>query len=244
MRTPCALYFLMNLVITNDDGIDAEGLDVLAAIAEKWGKVTIVAPAEPQSGVGHKLTTQGPIRVEALNDHRFRVWGTPADCTRLALTQIVPDADCLLAGINHGGNLGADIYESGTVAAAREGTLLGCKSVAVSHYIAENRAIDWSLAAERAAPVVAHLLHSPTDDGCFWSVNLPHPPHEESELKSVFCPVDISPADVKFESTDAGYLYTGVYRERPRRPDHDIDTCFNGHIAISRIPLDINPSDT
>ena len=110
----------MKLIVTNDDGIDAEGLQTLVHLASRWGEVVVVAPAEPQSGIGHQLTTDRPIRVDKLTEERYRVWGTPADCSRLALNCLASDGDWVLSGINHGGNLGVDVYESGTVAAARE----------------------------------------------------------------------------------------------------------------------------
>ena len=78
----------MKLIVTNDDGIEADGINTLVRLASRRGEVVVVAPAQPQSGVGHTLTTDKPIRVDKLTEERFRVWGTPADCTRLALSQL------------------------------------------------------------------------------------------------------------------------------------------------------------
>src|SRR5215472_15434125 len=146
------------LVLTNDDGIDAPGLAALARAAAALGELTVVAPAAAQSGVGHQVTTDGPLRVEARADRWYRVDGKPADCARLALTHFVPDAAWVLAGINQGANLGSDIYTSGTVAAVREAALLGCRAIAVSQYVGRGGELDWELAARRVAPVLQLLL--------------------------------------------------------------------------------------
>src|SRR5437764_14701467 len=124
---------MMKLLLTNDDGIDAPGLAALLAAARPLGEPVLVAPLAAHSGCSHRVTTDGPIRVE----HRpagFAVEGTPADCVRVALHDIVRDAAWVLSGINAGGNLGADVYISGTVAAVREAVLHGYPGVAVSQY--------------------------------------------------------------------------------------------------------------
>ena len=225
----------MKLIATNDDGIEAQGLLTLAGLASQWGDVVIVAPAEIQSGASHQLTNDRPIRVDELAGDRYRVWGTPADCARLALGQLAPDGDWVLSGINHGANLGVDVYESGTVAAAREAAFHGCKAVALSHYVAEGRAIDWPLAAERLGPLLKRLLHEPLESGCFLNVNLPHPEHTEPRLKTKIAPVDSSPFRHTFARTGNGYQNMDVYHERPRQPGQDTDLCFTGHISVSRI---------
>ena len=225
----------MKLIVTNDDGIEAQGLRTLADLASRWGEVVVVAPAESQSGVGHQLTNNQPIRVDELSDRRYRVWGTPADCTRLALNRLATDGDWVLSGINDGANLGVDVYESGTVAAAREAAIHGCKAMALSHYTVNGRAIDWPLAAERLRPVLERLLHENLDAGFFLNVNLPHPLHDETRLESKTTPVDTSPFSITFTPTESGYLHTGIYHQRHRKPGTDIDQCFSGHISLSKI---------
>ena len=225
----------MKLIVTNDDGIEADGINTLVRMASRLGEVVVAAPAQPQSGVGHTLTTDKPIRVDKLTEERFRVWGTPADCTRLALSQLASDGDWLLSGINNGSNLGVDIYDSGTVAAAREAAILGYKAIALSHYRAKDRSIDWRLAAERIQPVLGRLLGETLEAGCFLNVNLPHPEHDGVRLETRQVPVDSSPQIVVYTRNGDDYLYAGAYQERPRQPGSDIDTCFNGHISISKI---------
>ena len=113
----------MKLLVTNDDGIDAAGIAALEYAAQGVGERVVVAPAGPQSGVSHAVTTGQVVALEAIGMQRYRLHGTPADCTRLGLLHVVPDAAFVLSGINHGGNLGADVYYSGTVAAVREAVL-------------------------------------------------------------------------------------------------------------------------
>ena len=184
----------MKLIVTNDDGIEAEGLQTLVRLASRWGEVVVVAPAEPQSGVGHQLTTDRPIRVDKLAGERYRIWGTPADCSRLALNCLASDGDWVLSGINHGGNLGVDVYESGTVAAAREAAIHGCKAVALSHYTVKGRSVDWPLAAERLRPILDDVLNETLEAGYFLNVNLPHPEHEPDVFGNETCPGGSKPS--------------------------------------------------
>lgn len=133
----------MKLLLTNDDGIDAPGLEALLDAARGVGEAVVVAPAGPQSGVSHAVTTDTAVRVAERNSGRFAVSGTPADCVRVGLHRLCPDAAWVLSGINHGGNLGADVYYSGTVAAVREAVLHGWPSVALSHYRRRGMEFDW-----------------------------------------------------------------------------------------------------
>ena len=109
----------MKLLLSNDDGIDAPGLAALLAAARGFGEPVVVAPAGPQSGVSHMITWEKGVRLEPRGTGAFAVHGTPADCARLGLLRVAPETAWVLSGINHGGNLGADVYYSGTVAALR-----------------------------------------------------------------------------------------------------------------------------
>ncbi|MFN8641564.1 MAG: 5'/3'-nucleotidase SurE [Candidatus Binatia bacterium] len=229
----------MRLIVTNDDGIDAPGLATLVAVAGGFGALAVVAPTGAQSGVGHQITTAAPIAVERLAPRRYRVAGTPADCARLALTRLAADADWLLSGINHGGNLGADVYTSGTVAAAREAALLGRPAIAVSHYVGRGRNVDWSVAARRLQPVLARLLMAPLAAGHFWNVNLPHPIDDAVAPAIVFCGLDTRPLAVRYRRDGATYVYTGDYHTRPRQPGRDVDVCMGGDIAVTKVTLEI-----
>ena len=147
----------MKFLVTNDDGIEAAGLNALVTAAQNLGTPIIIAPAGPQSGVSHAVTWKEGVRIEPRGDSHYAIHGTPADCTRLGLLRIVPDANWVLSGINHGSNLGADMYYSGTVAAAG---LIGFIGLLVPHLVRlagarTHRAIIGASALAGASLVVA-----------------------------------------------------------------------------------------
>lgn len=225
------------LLLTNDDGIDAPGLEALGRAAEGLGDVRVAAPEGPQSGCGHAVTTHRPIRVEARGPRAFAVGGTPADCVRLGLYYLAKDVSWVLSGINAGGNLGADVFHSGTVAAAREAVLQGTPAVALSHYIEKGRPIDWDLAAGMARRVLGLLLGRSWTPGTFWNVNLPHLGPGAPGPSVVFCPLDPSPLPLAYRLEGEVATYCGVYRERTRRSGSDVDVCFSGQIAVTQVRL-------
>lgn len=229
----------MKIVLTNDDGIHAPGLAALERAVQDFGKCVTVAPADVQSGVGHQVTTKLPIEVVQLSQRRFSVGGTPADCSRLALTEIVPDAEWVIAGVNQGANLGADVYTSGTVAAAREAALLGYRAIAVSQYVAKGLPLDWDAIAERVGPLLKQLLASgELLEGEYWNVNLPHTP-EVSELAVVTCLLDTRPLSIAYRRDGGRFVYRGEYHKRPRQVGRDVDVCLGGNVAVTRMMLDI-----
>ncbi len=237
----------MKFLLTNDDGIDAPGLEVLERAVREWGDVVVVAPAEVQSGVGHKLTTDRPITVERTDDGWYGVHASPADCVRIGLTEIAPDASWVLSGVNRGANLGADIYTSGTVAAAREAALLGCRSLAISQYVAKGQPVDWEVTRRRAAPVLKRILAGELAQGEFWNVNLPHPP-TDGAIDLAFCALDTGPLGVAYRKEEGAFVYDAVYHQRPRQPGRDVDVCLGGRVAVTKLVLDIageavNPSE-
>ena len=121
------------LLLTNDDGVHASGLGALAQALAELGEVYVLAPEREQSACGHALTLHRPLRVDRLGERRFAVNGTPSDCVNLGVLGFLPERPVLVvAGVNHGTNLGDDVTYSGTVSAAMEGTLLGVPSIAVS----------------------------------------------------------------------------------------------------------------
>ena len=218
------------IVITNDDGIDAPGLAALcAAVAMVPGlEPLVVAPRDPWSGCGHTLTTERHIGAEQRADGAWAVAGTPADCVRAALTHLAPGATAVLSGINHGGNLGADVASSGTVAAAREGASHGLRGIAFSHYVRRGVAIDWPRAAEWVAALLPELL----EGRGLVAVNLPHLDPGAALPEAVRCPLDPSPLPLVMERTADGVRYAGDYHRRVRLPGHDVDVCFGGRISI------------
>jgi 5'/3'-nucleotidase len=228
----------MKLLLSNDDGIDAPGLEALWCAARSIGEPVVVAPAGPQSGVSHAVTAHSLLRIEARGEKRFAVHGTPADCTRIGLLKLVPDAKWVLSGVNHGGNLGADVHYSGTVAAVREAVLHGWPGVALSHYRREKMEFDWQRAASWVARVLKELTRRPTEPGLFYNVNLPHLRPSEDEPEIVFCALDPHPLPLSYRHEEGGGLfYDGVYHSRERTRGADVDVCFGGRIAVTAVRL-------
>ena len=225
----------MKLLLTNDDGIDAPGLQSLQQAVE--GKGIIVAPQAQQSRCGHQVTTNRPIQVQQRSTAAFAVDGTPADCVRLALKHLCPDAEYVLAGINAGGNLGADIYVSGTLAAVREAALQGLPGIAISQYYRPDQAIDWHRGARWTAEVLADLQQEPIQAGSFWNVNLPHLAPEAPDPDRIFCPLSREPLPTAYRFDGEFFHYIGEYAKRDRAPGTDVDICLSGHISISLLQL-------
>jgi 5'-nucleotidase len=224
----------MVLILTNDDGIDAPGIRALHAAVNHRG--IFVAPQSQLSGCGHRVTTGQPFLVEKRSSTEYAVGGTPADCTRVALKRFA-EIDWVLSGINAGGNLGIDVYISGTVAAVREAAIHGIPAIAVSHWIKQPLLIDWAVATRWTARVLEMLFEQPPPPGCFWNVNLPHLESGTEEPEIVFCPPSRDPLPVEFHIEGDVYQYKGEYGKRDRTPGTDVDVCFGGKIAVTQIAV-------
>ncbi|MDQ6677344.1 MAG: 5'/3'-nucleotidase SurE [Acidobacteriota bacterium] len=227
----------MNLILTNDDGIQAPGLAALEAACRGWSLPLVAAPDRCHSSMSHRVTTATPILVTEAGQNRFQIDGSPADCARIALTELTPGADWLISGINLGANLGVDTYLSGTVAAAREAALLGTPAIAISQYIARGLQPDWPVTVARARNVLQILLAQALAPGEFWNVNLPHLPESAPEPQVLFCLLDPSPLPVSFRRTGSSYRYSGDYHSRTRLPGHDVALCFAGAITVTRMAI-------
>jgi 5'-nucleotidase len=256
-RSGCLLYRLffpvelpMKFLITNDDGVGAPGIRALAKAAGQFGEVVVVGPEEAHSGCGHRVTTYEPISVREYEAGWWAIGGTPADCTRVGLREIAADCDWVLAGINAGANLGVDIFMSGTVAAVREGALLGRPGIAFSHYRTAGGTFDWDYAAEAAGRAMQRILTDSAEPGFFWNVNLPDLSTEAagSDVGSkddsssrcpelVDCPIGRGHLPVEFVRNAGSLTYRGVYQERPREKGDDVDVCFGGDIAVTRMSI-------
>jgi 5'-nucleotidase len=227
----------MKFLLTNDDGIDAPGLAALEAAAAGLGEIAVAAPVEAHSGCSHRVTTHRPIVVDLRGERRAAVSGTPADCVRVALHRYCPDFDWVLAGINAGGNLGADVYLSGTVSAVREAVLHGRPGIAFSCFKRRGLDYDWPRATRWVRRLLPELLKRPWEPGVFWNVNLPHPPPGGPEPEATTCRLDPHPLPLSYREDGGGLFYDGNYFTRERSPGHDVDVCFGGNIAITRINL-------
>lgn len=174
----------MRILITNDDGIHAEGLDSLEAIARRLSDdVWVVAPETDQSGVAHSLSLNDPLRLRCINDKRWAVKGTPTDCVIMAVRHIMEGQrpDLVLSGVNRGQNVAEDVTYSGTIAAAMEGTLLGIPSIAVSQAYPSGKrdAIRYDIAERFAPDLIAKVLELGIPDGTLINMNFPSVPAEE-----------------------------------------------------------------
>src|SRR4029079_18831057 len=164
----------MRILVTNDDGYRSEGIHALADALRALGDVTIVAPVQEASAIGHALTLRRPLRLETIADRTYAVDGTPTDCVNIAITQVFGSLpDLVVSGINKGWNLGDDVTYSGTVAGAMEGALLGVQSIAVS-LKATRAEYDFSHAARAAAVWADAILRRPLPSArSFLNINVP-----------------------------------------------------------------------
>ncbi len=231
------------ILLTNDDGIDADGIRALEAALPATWECHVVAPTSVMSQCGHRVTTDEPLRVHARGENRHAVQGTPADCVRLALTHLLPrQPDWVLSGINEGGNLGADIYVSGTVAAVREAAFLGVPGIALSHFKKRGLDFDWDWASRCVWKAIDELLAVQLGRGEHWNINLPHVSATDTPPDRVHCEPSQHPLPVSFAlSKEQGdvreFAYDGDYPSRLREEGSDIDICFGGQISVSKLSL-------
>lgn len=227
----------MKFLLTNDDGIDAPGLALLRDIAKEFGEPVVVAPDCHLSGCGHRVSTEEELTLEEHGDARYALSGTPADCVRVGLLHVCPDAAWVLSGVNDGGNLGVDTFLSGTVAGAREAALFGRPSMALSQYKKGGIEKDWRLLADHLRRTLERLLAEPPGAGAIWNVNFPAIQDLAESSRPVRCPLEPGHLPVRFEAAGNRFRYRGVYADRPRRPGSDVDACFSGNIAVTRLRL-------
>ena len=164
------------ILLANDDGIHAKGLAVLEAIAHALSDdVWVVAPETQQSGASHSLTVDAPLRVSHHGPQRFAVNGTPTDCLLVGSRHLVEGRppDLVLAGINEGSNLGEDVSYSGTVAAAKEATLLGMRAIAFSQERDSKGRLDWKTVERHAPDLIRRIIELEWGRGVLVNVNFP-----------------------------------------------------------------------
>ncbi|MFQ5585400.1 MAG: 5'/3'-nucleotidase SurE [Thermodesulfobacteriota bacterium] len=160
------------ILVSNDDGIDSEGIFALADALKRVGEVYVVAPDRERSAASHSLTLHKPLRVDKVGKRMYAVNGTPTDCVNLAINGILPKRpDIVVSGINRGGNLGDDVTYSGTVSAAIEGTLLDVPSFAVS--LATKRNFNFEAAAEFSIRLSRHIIRDGLPEDTLLNVNVP-----------------------------------------------------------------------
>lgn len=168
----------MKILVSNDDGYLARGINVLADALSEIADVTVVAPDRNYSGASNSLTLHSPLRIHEVSEKRFFVNGTPSDCVHLALSGLLDeDPDLVVSGINHGANLGDDVIYSGTVAAAMEGRYLGLPAIAVS--LVGQRPQNFETAARVAVELVDRLGAAALPRDVLLNVNVPDRPYSE-----------------------------------------------------------------
>ena len=239
----------MRILLSNDDGIHAPGMAVLEAIAARLSDdVTVVAPAEEQSGTGRALSLTRPVRLHRFGAKRWAVTGTPSDAVMIALAEVMKAAppDLILSGVNRGGNMGEDVFYSGTVAAAMEGALAGIRSIALSQRYPAGSGADVSFAcaeawADRAlAPLLAGR----------WTprslVNINFPPVAPDAVKGIrVVPQGLRDyGRVRFDRrTDPrGHDYYWLALGRTEQtPGHrtDLEAVEDGYVAVTPLHLDL-----
>jgi len=226
----------MKILLTNDDGWGFEGLLALEEVAQRFGETWIVAPEKPMSGISHQLTFERPMRFQQKQDRSYSLDGTPADCVRVAMTQLDVQFDWVFSGVNKGANLGADTCVSGTVAAAREASLFGCPAIALSQHLRKfKQPFDWSKTVRMANNILPRIIEQPSPPRRWININFPDiNPDDHGSVKLVESRLDPTPLPAEYTKlSDGRLLYCGVYNDRPRQPDHDADVCFSGNISIT-----------
>jgi len=240
---------MLNILISNDDGIYSQGLYELAKRISVLGKVTVVAPDKEQSAIGHAITMHQPLRCRKIKLHDLDIdawWvnGTPADCVKLGVETILSvKPDLIIPGINDGENLGTDIIYSGTVSAAIEGSMFNIPSIALSY--ARHCGADFSAPAEIAVQVIQQVLDHKEKDNMLLNINIP-----ETEGIEFLKGVKVTRLGVKkyrnnFEERkdprgNSYYWLAGELIQDEIGEDTDIYAVRNGYVSITPIHIDLS----
>lgn len=240
----------MAILLTNDDGIYAEGLMRLTSAMRELDDVVVVAPDREQSAVGHAITLSGPLRLtRIMQGEKFLGYatnGTPADAVKLAVKVVLPEPPKLvISGINLGANVGASLIYSGTVSAATEGTLLGIPSIAIS--IDSRETNNFDPASLLAKTLAKKIMEKGLPEGVLLNVNVPDLPIEEIKgIKIVaqgrtnfddFFEVREDPRGQKY------FWMCGTMVADDSDPEHDVNALKNGYITIAPIHYDLTARD-
>ncbi len=235
---------VMELLISNDDGIEATGIRVLAQRMRTFGQVTIVAPDRDRSGASNSLTLDAPIRIKEVENRVYRVSGTPTDCVHVALTGLLAkDPDIVVSGINSGANLGDDVIYSGTVAAAMEGRFLGYPAVALSLVLTEQQDHHYETAGEAAIRIVEQLIRDPLPADTILNVNIPDCPWSEIKGFEVTRLGHRHRAEPVIKTVDPRgrdmYWIGQAGAEQDAGPGTDFDAVKRNYISVTPIHVDL-----
>ena len=232
----------LNILITNDDGIHAPALAVLEAELSTLGQVTVVVPDRDQSATSHSLTLHRPLRIHRHDERRFSIDGTPTDCVLIAYHGLLEKApDIVVSGINHGPNMGEDVFYSGTVAAAIEGAMQGAPAIAAS--LVTHGVADFVDPARFVARLVAEVARRGLSAKRVLNVNLPHRPW--AEIRGVR-PTRLGTrvySDTLIEKTDPrGRAYYWIGGQDPVwEPGEgtDFQAVSQGYVSVTPLVLDL-----
>ncbi|HTQ58603.1 MAG TPA: 5'/3'-nucleotidase SurE [Candidatus Solibacter sp.] len=234
---------MTHILLTNDDGIQAEGLRVLAKAFEGFAAVSIVAPSSEQSGKAQSLTLRQPIVCHPAGEREWAVDGTPADCVIVALHKLLTEKpDLVISGINHGANLGENAYYSGTVGAAREAALHHIPAFAMSLCSKAPKA-SFEPSAQVARQTAELILKEGLPDQVLLNVNVPEP--WKGGVKFTRQSKKITRNQLTEGKDPRGRTYFWLYEQRLDKdvePDTDYAAIFSG--AVSVTPLHLDPTDT
>lgn len=245
----------MRILLTNDDGYHARGLQLLERIARTFSDdITVVAPADEQSGKGRSLTLTEPFRVRKHAENRYAVRGTPTDCVMFALAEVMKDAkpDLILSGVNRGGNLAEDVSYSGTVSAAMEGALAGIRSVALSQRYAQTGAGDavpFDTAEAWGARALEPLLTAEWAPRTLVNINFPPIPADQVRgIKPVSQGLrDYGRVGLDKRIDPRGFPYYWLAMGRlpiVPLPDTDLEAIEQGYVTVTPLHLDLTHRDS
>ena len=244
----------MRILITNDDGVHAEGLDVLEAIARQLSDdVTIVAPETDQSGVAHSMSLNDPLRLRKLAEGRYAVRGTPTDCVIMGVRHILKEKpDLVLSGVNRGSNVAEDVTYSGTIAGAMEGTLLGVPSIALSQAFGPTTGrmgILWECAAAHGAAIVRKILDLGIPKDSLVNVNFPdRKPDEVAGVAVTFQgkrDTELMNVEQRLDGRGLPYYWLTFSRLRFQPgTGTDLEALAQGKISITPLRLDLTDEPT
>jgi len=238
----------MRILLTNDDGIHAEGLASLERVARQLSDdVWVVAPEMDQSGYAHSLSLSEPLRLRRIGERHYAVRGTPTDCVIMGAKKVLPGMpDLILSGINSGANLADDVTYSGTVAGAMEGALLGIRSIAVSQaytYVGEDRHVPYDTAEALAPALLDRLVSTPLPDGVLLNVNFPNVAPEKvagTVVTSQGRLVHSLWLDERRDGRGIPYYWMRFGREPAEsKAGSDLEALRNGFVSVTPLHLDL-----
>ena len=243
----------MRILLTNDDGINAEGLAALERIAAVLSdEVWVCAPEYEQSGASRALTLSDPIRVRKLGARKFATTGTPTDCVMLAVTELMGGdrPDLVLSGVNRGANLAEDVTMSGTVAGAIEGMALGIPAIALSQTGALQPREPFFAAAEAFAPgVIRKLIEAGWPKDVIINLNFPYRAVEEitevEVTRQTFRDVHVRHAEKRTDLRNRDYYWMGYRPERSHpQPGTDLAAIYDGKISVTPQYIDLTHGES